>query len=145
MNIFRKILFPFSLIYNAVTSIRNVAYDKGILSSRSFDFPVIVVGNLNVGGTGKSPSSPSRSCSGKPSCRPGTKRVPGGPCGILQNHRDYRRWAFFRARPSRRRLLGRPDLDPAEEYRVHRRLRSDCHRGNPADPASHLRRPASHR
>jgi tetraacyldisaccharide 4'-kinase len=55
VNIFRKILFPFSLIYNAVTSIRNVAYDKGILSSRSFDFPIIVVGNLNVGGTGKSP------------------------------------------------------------------------------------------
>ena len=55
MNIFRKILFPFSLIYNAVTSIRNVAYDKGILASRSFDFPIIVVGNLNMGGTGKSP------------------------------------------------------------------------------------------
>jgi tetraacyldisaccharide 4'-kinase len=55
VNIFRKILFPFSLIYNAITSIRNGAYDKGILPSRSFDFPIIVVGNLNVGGTGKSP------------------------------------------------------------------------------------------
>ncbi len=55
MSIFRKILFPFSLIYSAIISIRNVAYDKGILPSRSFDFPIIVVGNLNVGGTGKSP------------------------------------------------------------------------------------------
>ena len=55
MNFFRKILYPFSLIYGLIVSLRNIAYDKGILSSNSFDFPVIVVGNLNVGGTGKSP------------------------------------------------------------------------------------------
>lgn len=55
MKIFRKILYPFSLIYGAIVSIRNLAYDRGILSSKSFDFPIIAVGNLNVGGTGKSP------------------------------------------------------------------------------------------
>lgn len=55
VKFFRKILYPFSLIYSAIVSIRNLAYDKGILPSKSFDFPIILVGNLNVGGTGKSP------------------------------------------------------------------------------------------
>nr|WP_262902492.1 tetraacyldisaccharide 4'-kinase [Lutimonas saemankumensis] len=51
----RKILFPFSLLYGFIISIRNRCFDLGILKSKSFDFPVIAVGNLNVGGTGKSP------------------------------------------------------------------------------------------
>ena len=55
MNSLRKILFPFSLIYGAITGLRNWAYDSGILTSTSFDLPIIAVGNLNVGGTGKSP------------------------------------------------------------------------------------------
>lgn len=48
-------MFPFSLIYGAITGLRNWAFDSGILSSTSFDLPIIAVGNLNVGGTGKSP------------------------------------------------------------------------------------------
>lgn len=55
MNIFRKLLFPVALIYWLVTFIRNFLYDVGILKSESFDIPIIAVGNLSVGGTGKSP------------------------------------------------------------------------------------------
>lgn len=55
MNLLRKILFPFSILYGFITSIRNYLFDKGILKSTSFDIPVIAVGNLSVGGTGKTP------------------------------------------------------------------------------------------
>ena len=51
----RFLLFPFSLVYALVISIRNWAYDQGLFRSVKFDLPVIVVGNLAVGGTGKSP------------------------------------------------------------------------------------------
>ena len=55
MKILRKLLFPFSLLYFAITSIRNFLYNKGILTSQDYPKPIIVVGNLNTGGTGKSP------------------------------------------------------------------------------------------
>lgn len=55
MNLFRKLLFPFAILYGFITSIRNFLFDKGVLKSTSFDFPVIAVGNLSVGGTGKTP------------------------------------------------------------------------------------------
>ncbi len=55
MNLLRKILFPFAILYGFITSIRNFLYDKGILKSYSFDIPIIAVGNLSVGGTGKTP------------------------------------------------------------------------------------------
>ena len=55
MNLLRKLLFPFAILYGIITSLRNYLYDKGILKSYSFDIPVIAVGNLNVGGTGKTP------------------------------------------------------------------------------------------
>jgi len=51
----RLLLYPFSLLYALVISIRNWAYDRGLFRSTKFDLPVIVVGNLAVGGTGKSP------------------------------------------------------------------------------------------
>lgn len=51
----RKLLYPLSLIYQGITDIRNFLYDKRILESKSYDLPLIVVGNLNTGGTGKSP------------------------------------------------------------------------------------------
>jgi tetraacyldisaccharide 4'-kinase len=55
MNVVRKILFPFAVLYGSITAIRNFLFDKGILKSYTFDVPVIAVGNLSVGGTGKTP------------------------------------------------------------------------------------------
>lgn len=55
MNSLRKILFPFALIYGLITSIRNLAFDIGLLRSKTYDIPIVAVGNLSVGGTGKSP------------------------------------------------------------------------------------------
>lgn len=55
MHELRKILFPFSWLYGAITSLRNKLYDRDILKSHSYDLPIIGVGNLSVGGTGKSP------------------------------------------------------------------------------------------
>ena len=55
MNLLRKILFPFAVLYGFITSIRNFLFDKGILKSHSFNVPIIAVGNLSVGGTGKTP------------------------------------------------------------------------------------------
>ncbi len=51
----RKLLLPFSPVYGAVVGMRNRMYDNGKLQSREFDKPVIVVGNLTTGGTGKTP------------------------------------------------------------------------------------------
>ena len=55
MSKLRKILKPISILYGEVVKARNAMYDKGILESKKFDIPTIVVGNLSVGGTGKSP------------------------------------------------------------------------------------------
>lgn len=55
MKLLRKLLFPFSILYGFITSIRNFLYDKSVLKSYAFDLPVIAVGNLSVGGTGKTP------------------------------------------------------------------------------------------
>ncbi len=55
MNLLRKLLFPFAILYGLITSTRNFLFDKGILKSHSFDLPIIAVGNLSVGGTGKTP------------------------------------------------------------------------------------------
>ncbi|UGS23063.1 tetraacyldisaccharide 4'-kinase [Flavobacterium channae] len=55
MILLRKILFPLAFLYWLITYIRNWLYDKGICKSSSFDIPIIAVGNLSVGGTGKTP------------------------------------------------------------------------------------------
>lgn len=55
LKCFRILLFPFSLLYGLIVISRNYLYDKNILKSVSFNLPIIAVGNLSVGGTGKSP------------------------------------------------------------------------------------------
>lgn len=55
MIILRYLFFPFAILYGIITSIRNFFFDIGFLKSYSFDVPVIAVGNLSVGGTGKTP------------------------------------------------------------------------------------------
>lgn len=50
----RILLFPFSLVYGLIIWVRNRLYDKKVLGTTAFNLPVICVGNLSVGGTGKS-------------------------------------------------------------------------------------------
>ena len=51
----KKLLLPISLIYSFVLYIRHKLFDWGILKSKSYDIPNICIGNLNLGGTGKTP------------------------------------------------------------------------------------------
>ena len=51
----KYLLLPFALIYRCVAVVRNKLFDWGILKSKAYGVPVIVVGNITVGGTGKTP------------------------------------------------------------------------------------------
>jgi tetraacyldisaccharide 4'-kinase len=55
MKFLRNLLYPISLLYGLITNLRNYLYENGIFESNQFDTPTIIVGNLSVGGTGKTP------------------------------------------------------------------------------------------
>jgi tetraacyldisaccharide 4'-kinase len=55
MGNFRILLYPLALIYGVITGIKNFLYDVAVLPSVEFRQPVICVGNITVGGTGKTP------------------------------------------------------------------------------------------
>ena len=50
-----KFLLPLSFLYGGIVWLRNVFFDRRILFSEEYDIPVICVGNITVGGTGKTP------------------------------------------------------------------------------------------
>ncbi len=52
---YRHLLWPFAVLYGLGVWLRNRLFDFGVLSSKQFDVPIICVGNLEAGGTGKSP------------------------------------------------------------------------------------------
>jgi len=55
VKIFLFLLYPFAMLYGMISCLRNLCYDWGFFKSTKFDFPVISVGNLSMGGTGKTP------------------------------------------------------------------------------------------
>jgi tetraacyldisaccharide 4'-kinase len=55
MSEFRKLLYPLAILYGLILRFRHFLYDVNIFKVTTYGFPVICVGNLSVGGTGKSP------------------------------------------------------------------------------------------
>ena len=51
----RFLLLPFAILYGLGVRLRHFLYDRGWLSSKRYPFPILCVGNLAVGGTGKTP------------------------------------------------------------------------------------------
>lgn len=56
MSVLGVLLYPFSVLFRVATDIRNHLYTIGHKRSTKFEVPIVVVGNLNVGGSGKTPA-----------------------------------------------------------------------------------------
>jgi len=57
IRLLRYLLFPFSILYGIGMRVRNFFYDQGLFKAVEFDIPVICIGNLAVGGAGKTPAT----------------------------------------------------------------------------------------
>ncbi|MBL4625571.1 MAG: tetraacyldisaccharide 4'-kinase [Flavobacteriales bacterium] len=55
MKVIRLLLLPVSILYGCMTWLRNLLFDIGILTEKKFKIPIISIGNLKAGGTGKTP------------------------------------------------------------------------------------------
>src|SRR5687767_13203896 len=55
MKWLRHLLWPLGILYGLLTWLRNKLFDLGWLRSSSFDIPIIAIGNLSTGGSGKTP------------------------------------------------------------------------------------------
>jgi tetraacyldisaccharide 4'-kinase len=55
MDFYRILMLPFSLVYSLIILVRNFLYNKGLLKSYQISIPVVSIGNISTGGTGKSP------------------------------------------------------------------------------------------
>jgi tetraacyldisaccharide 4'-kinase len=55
MNRFRIILYPFVIVYAAAVKIRNLFFDKNVFKTKKVDAKIVSIGNINVGGSGKTP------------------------------------------------------------------------------------------
>jgi tetraacyldisaccharide 4'-kinase len=53
--IVRFLLYPFSILYGIITDFRNILFDVGLFSVKKYDIPVISIGNMITGGSGKTP------------------------------------------------------------------------------------------
>jgi tetraacyldisaccharide 4'-kinase len=55
MNPLRYLFLPITVVYGGIVTVRNLLYQNNVFKSSSFDMPIICVGNLSMGGTGKTP------------------------------------------------------------------------------------------